>query len=110
MSDHADDGSDRRQRPPDIALRRNKRALANNATSLSESVPDCGSKRRVTAAVEVPDIESWDNGPKQATHFVRRLPACGGSDQALSQHPDALRIPAVKRPSQLRRPITAGSA
>lgn len=82
MSDYADNRSDRRRKLADVALRRNERTLADNATILGESVPGCGSKRRVAAATEAPETESWDNVPKQATHFVHPLPAGGGSDEA----------------------------
>ena len=92
----ADNRSDKRQRPPDAALQRNETAPAMNATIRSQSVPGCGSKRPATAAAETSGVESWDNVPKEAPHFVRRLPPSGGTRQAPSQYPDALRIPAAR--------------
>ena len=85
-----DSHGDRRQKRRDIA----------------ESVPSDDSRRRVTAAEGVPHIKSWDKDPKQATHFVCRLPAEGGKRESPTA---VLRMPVVKRRQELYWSVAVAS-
>lgn len=55
--------------------------MTGSVNTSAESVSGCGNIGRVAAATEASEAENWDNVPKQATHFVPRMPADGGSDQ-----------------------------